>query len=280
MSPPVRNMRVSWGASRKLRRSDQSGGDVIVGFAGQPLPSTIEHVTFETGSLDGINDDSRIFIDIRTLYSKKRFTAGTVGDITTPPVCVSSGSNSLDEVADARSLMSWKVIVVNSTGHLVAHMHDFVSHTIPLLDGPGDTSPLLRLGMQEIDDGMLFQVKYDDLGGPIVCIPLGQTELHDALRDRRTECWLTLNSIIDQIIEEIFGQHFATNTPNIDSHALGTWQKNWLDVLANSNFACPLPELNDDEGDALLLIDWKEKAKKAIAREINFNARYNEGDDE
>ena len=82
MTSPIRNMRVSWGASRKLRVSGKPDDDVTVDFAGHPLPTTIGGVTFANDSLNGVNENARIFIDVRTLYHKKRFSAGTVGTTT------------------------------------------------------------------------------------------------------------------------------------------------------------------------------------------------------
>lgn len=278
MTSPIRNMRVSWGASRKLRVSGKPDDDVRVSFAGQPPSTTIGEVTFANHSLNGVNENARIFIDVRTSYHKKRFSAGTVGS-TTLPACVVTGNNDLGEVSNPNSTFSWKVSVVDENGHLIAHMHEFYKNTITILDGPSGSKPLLRLAKENIDPGMLCQVKFD-ADGPYACVSMDNQELYDALHARAQKCWLALKPIIDEIIEKIFSQHFETNSPNIDTHAPNSWQKNWLDALANSRFNCPLPILSGDDSDAMHLIDWKENAKKAVAREIDFKAEYDKGDDE
>ena len=127
-----------------MRVSGKPDDDVTVDFAGHPLPTTIGGVTFANDSLNGVNENARIFIDVRTLYHKKRFSAGTVGT-TTPPACIVTGTNELDEVSSPNSSFSWKVSVVDENGHLVAHMHEFHKNTITILDGPSGGKPYLGL---------------------------------------------------------------------------------------------------------------------------------------
>ena len=102
MTSPIRNMRVSWGASRKLRVSGKPDDDVTVDLLAI-LPTTIG-VTFANDSLNGVNENARIFIDVRTLYHKKRFSAGTVGTAT-PPACIVTNQQ-LDEVSSPNSSFS------------------------------------------------------------------------------------------------------------------------------------------------------------------------------
>ena len=248
-------------------------------FGGHPFVTRIDEVTFANDSLNGVNENALIFIDVKTLFLKKRFSAGTVG-APTPPVCNDTGNNDLGELSSPDSSFSWKVSVVDETGHLIAHMHQFhTQNTTVIIDGPSGGKPLLRLAKENIEPGMLCQVKFDAIG-PKACVPMDNQELYDDLNTRSQKCWLVLKSIIDEIIEKIFSQHFETNSPNIDTHAPNSWQKNWLDALANSRFNCPLPLLSGDDSDAMHLIEWKEIAKKAVAREIDFKAEYDKGDDE
>ena len=117
-------MRVSWGSSRKITVADDSGGDVSIAFDSNQNPSTVESVTFALGSLDELSNDDQIFVDIRTSYKQKRFRVGTVGEITTPPICVNSGTNSLEGLDGDIALIKWKVVICDNDGFIVAQMRE------------------------------------------------------------------------------------------------------------------------------------------------------------
>ena len=105
----------------------------------------------------------------------------------------------------------------------------------------------------------------------------GQQELYDDLNTRSQKVKLVLKSIIDEIIEKIFSQHFETNSPNI-VHAPNSWRRIGL-MHWQTRLNCPLPLLSGDDSDAMHLIEWKEIAKKAVAKD-HFKAEYDKGDDE
>ena len=107
-----------------------------------------------------------IFIDVQTLFLETIFYGDCRGSA--PPVCNDTGNNDLGELSGPDSSFSWKVSVVD--GHLIAHTSIPHTNTTVIIDGPSVVSHC-RLAKENIEPGMLCQVKFDAIG-PKACVPM------------------------------------------------------------------------------------------------------------
>lgn len=272
MSPPVRNMRVSWGRSLPLRIAD----DVSLRLDGSPNYSTVRSLTLHDPMRSQLNGECRVFLDIRTSSAKERFDAGTVESPIDPPRSITKDDSSIEHISAPGELIKWRVYVVSPDGHKRAEMREYSTYGATMIGS--ENNPMLRLSLQEIAEGQLWELRFEQ-DSPVVCIPPQRLDLHDSLRDQKKDCWLLLGAIVDKIFDELLRQHAAPNETNIDTHTQESWQDRWI-KSAGTNFECQLPEISGEQEDTHRLHTWKKKVVDNIASSVNYQSKYDEPEDD